>query len=289
MPHVKFQHVFASLLVLSALSAFVLSPRITNPSRAAVQGIFAPVAWPTNAVAGWVHDRFAGDAVDNGGLNGTARTPSEIIEENRRLRDANAALTIRIQALSRIDAELASLKDVRDYCVRARVTGADTGLRQSISLQATSLSGLQTDMPVISADRFIVGKIDRVGVGGAQVRLITDSGFALTGTFGRFTTNEKGQTQFVQLKTNQPLAFGSGKGTLLVQSLSMKDLQDAGVHEGDVLVLDDPDWPTKLQGFNVGRVTKIAPQLDSPLHAEVVVQPSADLMKLREVLVMVKE
>ncbi len=46
-------HLFAGLMGLSFACAFVVPPpRFTTPVRAQAQGLFAPVSWPTRAVAG---------------------------------------------------------------------------------------------------------------------------------------------------------------------------------------------------------------------------------------------
>ena len=63
MSYLKFNHLFVGLMLLSALSAFVLHPDITNPARAQVQNLFAPVAWPVRSFAGWLHDKVRGREV----------------------------------------------------------------------------------------------------------------------------------------------------------------------------------------------------------------------------------
>lgn len=288
MAHIKFQHVFASLLVLSALSAFIVGRSITDASRAAVQGIFAPVARPTHLLAGWIAARVHGPRADDNGPGGSARSSEQILKENQELRVALANLSGQLSELRHLDAQMATIANVREQCVLARVIGGDAGNRQSIGVSTTSLSGLQKGQPVLSFGQNIVGRVDRVSVGGAQVRLITDKDFALTCSFGRFVRGPNDALEFATISTPTALAVGTGKGTMIVESLSMKETQDTGLKENDWVVLKDPEWPLALQGYKLGRVTAIAPQARSPLHAEITIEPYGNLMALREVMVMVK-
>ena len=89
MSYLKFNHVFAGLMLLSLFSAFVLNPNITNPARAQVQNLFAPAALPIRSFAGWLHDKIRGSAVIDvaTGSANNAR-PDELIRlENARLRE----------------------------------------------------------------------------------------------------------------------------------------------------------------------------------------------------------
>ena len=61
-----------------------------------------------------------------------------------------------------------------------------------------------------------------------------------------------------------------------------------GIAVNDMVVLDDRDWPANLQGLWLGRITSIHPQPSAPLVADIRVEPVSDLMRLKEVMVMVK-
>jgi hypothetical protein len=288
MSHIKFHHVFASLLILSALSAFVLGQKLTDRSRAAAQGIFAPIARPTHAIAGWVHEKFGDGPVDDDGPGGKARTSAEIIEENRELRATLANFSAQLEDLKNLDAQMKTIANVRELCTLVKVSGGDAGSRQSISLATTSMNGIQNGQPVLAFGQNIVGRIDRVSVSGAQVKLITDADSTVTGSFGRVVRDDRGMPKFDRLDTPATLARGNGKSAMLVPGLSMEDVKLADLRVGDWMVLDDPEWPRPLQGYILGKISSISPTARSPLHAEIVVQPRGDLMSLREVMVMVK-
>jgi cell shape-determining protein MreC len=171
---------------------------------------------------------------------------------------------------------------VLPLCTPAPVVGGDAGSRDSISIQSTD--AVQTGMFALCSAG-VVGRIDRVGMtGGAQVRLITDPGFAVTGCFGRFAPNEKGEPAFNSLNTPPPLVQGAGRGAMVIRRMDFDSIKDVKV--GDWLIVKDLEWPQNLQGYRLGRVTSIDRSTSSPLFAEIQVRPVTNLMQLREVMVM---
>jgi cell shape-determining protein MreC len=288
MSHIRFNHVFAALLLLSGLSAFVIPRQVTDPVRAQVQNVFAPVAWPVRQLASSVKDRFEGEKIDEGSPTTQPRSNGQILLENEDLRLEVASLQAQLDALKELNADRQKLGDVRALCTPVPVMGSDAGLRESLSLQATSLDGLAANMPVLYSGG-LAGRIDRVGVGGAQVRLITDKDFRVTGAFARFQRSEDGKLEFVRLATPSPLVVGMGKGQMVIRSpLTLKDVENAGVRENDWVILSDPDWPLAIQGYKLGRVISVAKQTSAPLYPEITVKPTGSLMGLREVMVMNK-
>src|SRR5689334_3087714 len=185
MSYLKFNHVFAALMLLSILSAFVLNPNITNPARAQVQNLFAPIAWPTRAFAGWVHDKFTGRAAMDyaTGSVKTPRTDDEIRRENAELRQVVSMLYAQVEDLKRVDEERSKLGDRRALCTPFTVFANDSsGLRESLNLQGSSFQHIREKMPVLYANG-VVGQISRAGAAGASVRLITDAGFVVSSSF----------------------------------------------------------------------------------------------------------
>jgi len=81
---------------------------------------------------------------------------------------------------------------------------------------------------------------------------------------------------------------GIGNGMMAARLMHMKDVTEAHLQENDWVVLDDREWPEVLQGWRVGRVTSIEPRRDAPGFAEIRIEPSTNLMQLREVMVMNK-
>ena len=67
----------------------------------------------------------------------------------------------------------------------------------------------------------------------------------------------------------------------------MEQAKAAGLKPGDWVVVRDEDWPNVLQRYRVGRVEKVQQWSQGAGFAEIEVKPPADLMQLREVLVLV--
>jgi cell shape-determining protein MreC len=279
MSHLKFNHVFVALMLLSAACAFVIPLRVTNPLRAQFQSLFAPVSRPVGALASWVHGKAVRpDAID-------PRDANAVAQENQRLKTSLANLQSQIKTLQDITAERQLLGDVLPLCTPAPVVGADAGNRESLSIQ--SGAGFKEGMYALYWGG-IVGRIDRAGLsGGAQVRLVTDPGFSVQGSFGRFITDSRGQPVFQSIKAPAPLVQGAGKGGMIIRRLPLEEVSE--VQKGDWVVVQDSDWPITLQGYKLGVVESKEPAPGAPLFAEIHLKPMANLLQLREVMVMNKQ
>jgi hypothetical protein len=283
MSALKFNHVFCSLLGLCILTAFVINPKYTDRVRN-VQGLFAPVALPTRALASRLHARFARDDDES-----DRRAAAELREENTRLRAALFNVTGRLDEINRINADRGAVGKVRELCTPVRVIGTDGGSGEGLALPA--LESLAAGMPVLYGAG-LAGRIQRGGAAGAQVQLVTDRGFRATARFVCLVKQPDGSFHAVSRHASPALAQGggrdpaTGKGCILVTSFPLNDAQQ--VQEGDELVLDDPDWPPSVQWRSLGRVVGKSPRRDAPLFAEIRVQPARNLKELREVMVLTK-
>jgi hypothetical protein len=281
MSNLRFNHVFAALLFLSFFSAFVVPPRFTNPARAEFQGLFAPISRPVRSIAEMVYSHVHRDIPVDEGSPAAPRGDQTLLEENRQLRMALESLSIRFDKLSQLNDDRNEVRDINPLCKPAAVTGVDSsGIRESLSISSPSLNILKQDMPVIYADG-LVGKISRAGLTAAQVRLITDPGFVVSARIGRMPTEH--------VEELQPLVQGVGHGTMVIRSISMKEVERLKITVNNSVLLDDRDWPDNVQGKRIGRITRIAPEQDAPLFARIQVEPETDLLRLQEVMVMVKE
>jgi hypothetical protein len=286
MSHFRFNHVFTVLLVLSAGSAFVISPRVSDRVRASAQGLFAPISRPVHLAGGWLHARIGNvEPMDMAAANAPPRAEPVVYQENEQLRLIVASLTAQLEELKRINADREALGDVRALCTPVAVIGGDSGTRDSLAVQRPAGIELRAGMPVLYAGG-LAGRIERAGATGAQVRLITDRGFRITGSFGRFVATEAGAVEFVRIHTPAPLVEGTGKGTMSVRNLPMAAVESAGLAPNDWVVLDVNDWPMNLAGYKVGRVVSITDRSNAPGFAEIHLQPSRNLLRLREVMVL---
>lgn len=282
MHQLRFNQVWWGLLGLATLSAFVISPAAGERVKGFTQNVFAPVARPVRVMGASVREHLVGaPQLDEGATPGHPRADQTVAAENRDLRLRVANLTAQVEALRQVARERELLGDANQFCSAVNVTGGDSGSREALLLQTTGADHIEVGMPVLFPGG-IAGQISMAGAGGSRVRLITDPGFRVQGKFGRFLP-DGGYIKFDNLL---PLAEGVGRGQMVVRNLTARDVQTAGIQQGDWLVVADPDWPTALQGYKLGRVTDVTTQASSALMAEIHVRPAGDLMALREVMVM---
>ena len=281
MSYLRFQHVYVGLLGLSALSAFVIPPKYTLKVEPQIQGLFAPIARPAGLIADWLHNRVSPPALKD------QRKNEDIREENRHLWAQVASLSTQLEELRQRVAERSKLGDVGRLCTLVKVVGGDPGSRDSISLAASTLEGVQNEQYVLCQSG-LVGQVERAGLGGAQVRLITDASFRIRGSFAHFARDAKGNPQLELLGTPIVIVEGLGHGKMVVRSLTFEEAHQK-LHEGDSIVLMDKDCPSVLEGWPLGRIERIGHLRDAHVFAEIRIEPTTTLTRLREVMVMTKE
>lgn len=281
----RFNQVFVGLLALALLSAFVLPASLTDRLRG-LQALFAPVSRPTRSIASSLHERFASQHRDT-------RDVTDVKDENQRLRVLVMSLSGQLEELRRVANDLDRLGDVRQHCTRFKVIGDGTDTRDSLLLAASSRDNVKEEMPVLSG-RGLVGMIERVGPAGAQVRLITDRNFKVSGRFVRLVSDKNSAAGEQTLLTKVPLVRGAGNGMLEIHNIEIKetaladDPEKVKIAVGDYVKLEDPLWPPNLTGKLLGQIESITQQAAAPQHALIRVRPLLELTKLREVMVMNK-
>ena len=121
----------------------------------------------------------------------------------------------------------------------------------------------------------VVGKVQRAGVGGAQVRLVTDPGFRLLVAFGTFgiLSRTARAADFIRRQAPTTVVEGAGRGAMVVRGLTRQQVASAKIAEGDLVVVDDREWLDALQGLPLGKVTRIGNRREAPLYAEVRMEP----------------
>jgi cell shape-determining protein MreC len=277
----------------------VLPARYTTPGVQQLQGLFAPASRPVRALAGWVFNRVHRQVVVDDLSPEVPRAAATVYEENHQLLTELASLQIKFDQLSQLNADRQSVGDIRPFCKPATVTGAEvSGLREALTLSVGFSSAALQGRPVIRGNPSqsplpcdLVGRIVRSGPAGAQVRLVTDPGFSLTARIGRYVIQPDGHLKMTYDQQIHPLVQGIGNNQMAIRStLSMQQVRDGNIQKGDLVVLDDhEDWPLNIQGFSVGRIVSIHPQQNAPLFADVRIEPQTNLMRLTEVMVMVRD
>jgi hypothetical protein len=179
------------------------------------------------------------------------------------------------------------LGDVGRRCTQFSVMGGDSGSRDALAIVGRGAGSLQSRMPVLTPAG-VIGRVQRVGVtGAAHVLLLTDKQSTFTGSFGRYVDHESGKPVFQTLKLEPSLIDGVG-GAMRSDKLPLKQVEAAGMQQGDILVLDDPSWPDALRWRRVGRVAHVGPSKKNVLFAEIEIEPVVNASQLREVMVMNK-
>ncbi len=307
MSAIKFNHVFAALLVISALSAFVIPEKYTTKVQPQIQGLFQPVAKPTRLVAAWVSGRV--EKPDPNEKRSTKELIEEIdalkqdymaamhaIEELEALRVDYMAAMHMVEDLRRRNAEYEQLGTLRSLCTPVRTVGGDGGSRESLQIRGSTFDGLKQGQFVVFP-RGIVGVLERPpGIAGAQVRLITDPGVRVEGYFAIYTKDEAGRSTRERLPLPPmdeklkltPLVQGVGNGAMKCVSLTMEEVKLAGVEVGTWVMLEDKEWDERLHGRPLGQVVRITPQTTAPLYADIRIEPVVKLSRLTEVMVLTK-
>jgi cell shape-determining protein MreC len=301
MRSLRFIHVFSLLMILAALCAFVmplfaLPVRISESIRGNLRVLFWPVARPTHLVAGWIGGKVSPDRPHDDGAADPSnpRASQDLLRENQELRNQVGNLLGRLEQMKKLDAELASVGDVRDLCERFGVMGpsADPALREALLITATAGHGARQGTPVLYGGfggSGIAGTLASVTTTGSTVRLVTDRGFTVNVGFARFTDDDRdGKPEFTMIATPQVQAVGDGNGAMWIRNLPMEQAKSAGLKVGDWVILTDDDWPDLLQRYRIGRITAIEPFAKGPLYAEIRVEPGTNLLKLPAVMVMNK-
>jgi len=278
MSYIRFNHVFAALLLISALAAFAIPEKYSVKPLPGVQAVFAPVSFPLRKLGAWAHDRLA--PRDLAGK----RSLEALAAENERLKNQNGWLRKQVDIERSRNAQWAPLADLRERCVVLAVAGTDGGTRDSLALPASALERVR-DGAFALYPGGVAGEVQgRTGIGGAQLRLVTDRGFRVRGHFDR-----RGPDGNAAATTPTVLFEGVGNGAMVVRgSLTWDEVEKGAVKVGDAARLDDRDWPADLHGQALGVVTKVEPLREQRKFAEIRVEPTTNLLLLDEVMVFTK-
>jgi cell shape-determining protein MreC len=283
MRQLRFNHVFAALMVISFVAAFIL-PKQTTPRKPQLAALFSPVARPAASFGNWMRGKVERKKASDT----TNLSDDEVRAENDALRMAVANLSEQLALLKQINADRDNLGRARELCTPMKVVGGDSSLAQRETLSLGVTSDVTAENAVLYPEG-IAGRVTHVGALGTQVRLITDNGFALTGTFCRYERTPTGDLRLVKIPTPPALVKGAGRNGMTVTNLLTKTVEDAKLAIGDWIILDDPTWPEPLKGYRIGKIVAIEKSSSSTaMYATLRVEPAGALSRLREVMVMNK-
>jgi cell shape-determining protein MreC len=275
----RFSPMLLMFIAVALFSALVMPPDLANAIRK-VDLLFAPVAGPVHKLVESVDDHWSSNST---GRPVDDRTVKQLVNENEALKIRLATLTAQYEEIRQQLGEVGPIPaDIRSLCRFISVMGTIPG-RQMLTLEGSSIQGLQPQMAVLSPDG-LVGRLDAVGLAVARVQLLTDLHMHVQVGFGRYPANKN---DFVRLGDVPCVASGDGSGRLVVNDYKVTDLKANDLRTGDWVVLDDGDWPPLLQGYKIGLIEEVKDGT-TPLVVNLIVRPKGDLMKLHDVMVLMK-
>ncbi len=285
----RFNRVFWLLMAMGITSALVL-PTAGDRFKGKLDILFVPVSAPVRGITMALHDHlFSRPAARDD--QGNTQTLDQLKIENEALRNNVSNLKVELDDIYKRVAETDKMGNLAPFCEPFKVSGGDSGEHQSLLITSETIGTLlhlSEQMPVLRPEG-IVGKVEHTGPGEARVRLITDRSFHLTVTFARFINQSTENIALQELAAPPTSARGDGKGKMLISQLSLEQVKEYQLTEGDRVLLHDPDgWPAVVQGQTIGRIAAIGPDARHPKFAEIVVTPLVDLGRLREVMVLDK-
>lgn len=284
----RFNHGLLFLMGLALLVSFVLP---SEKLRGKIDGLFTPVSYPVRRLAHTTYEKTS-EPVQRPSAKQDARGADQLRDEIETLKFQLAQKDQAIAELQRQLNEFNSIgKSLFERCRIVKVTGGDTGNQQVLTLNTNLVDNFVTGMPVIYPHG-LAGQIEVVGVGAARVRLVTDKAFhPVRGEFVRYMQDSG---EFKHLPLPMKVVSGRGDGRMEIQQYKTTELTSTDKQQkyklavGDWVVLNDKDWPAPVQGIKLGEVEAINDQ-KNPLFSTIIIRPDADLMKLQEVMVMVKK
>jgi hypothetical protein len=288
MPTLRFNHVFAGLMIVSFISALFVPTRYTNASKGLADAFISPLSHRIRTLSLKIRNKL-----DPPRLQGP--------DADRTTEDISSELALLRNRLARLEEEKATLQkqivtqgDLKSVCREFAVIGNDSRDRDSITISGTRRDGLEPGMAVL-ADEQIVGRIESAGLASSRVRLITDTDVAMRVAFRRVQVkpatgpSNEAQLQPIDLPMpDNPMCKGAGGEFMLVQNVKRQDAEVLQIN--DLVVLDDASrWPQELRSRAIGRVSRVGYSRSSPKLAEIVISPQVPLKSLTSVQVLMKK
>jgi cell shape-determining protein MreC len=114
----------------------------------------------------------------------------------------------------------------------------------------------------------LLGRITSVGQFNCVVRLLTDRDMKLEARLVR--VSPQGEVPVANLC----IVHGNGNDTLRCDTIRVQTLAP---REGDLLLLNDNEWPRAVQGAVIGQVREIRPNESQPLRYDLVIEPAVTI------------
>jgi len=246
------------------LASLVLDAiQVSNPIRDAFSYLAAPVQYGVATAGRAIHE-----------VSERMRTRDALVEENRSLREENAALRNQIVLLHEAEIENESLRRLLEFkraapsqkLLAAEVIGRDpNNLLDYITVDRGRADGIERNMPVLAADG-LVGRIADVTENTATVLLITDPSSSISA--------------LVQRSRATGVVEGAWGHRLMLRYLT----QDSSIECGDIVITSGlgGNLPKRLV---IGQVVKVV-WSEAAMFQEATLVPAVTASDLERVLIL---
>lgn len=268
-------YIAVALVALLALILFNLPGQSAARLKTAVGSLFAPLFG------------LSSSAKKIAGKTGDALIPRTVLTaENERLHRENQELQTRLRQQSQILNENTQLRQLFGWQRQnpwklklARVVVRDpANWWKTIQINVGSADGVTTNLPVLSSDGFLVGRISAIGSSRSQVLLIGNPNLRV-GALVRDGLDKTVETGIIQSSPATPM-----QGELV----DLAYLSRSEVLKPGLMVLTSGDGGVFPKGIPIGNIVDFR-NIDFGLSVEARVKLSAKLNSLEEVWVMLPQ
>lgn len=261
----KARHIFPLLLVadLFAISYQFKAPDGERLCKNWFYRLATPAVGSLADLAGGVHDLFSSFTT----IRQLRRENESLRRELDKVRFEQGLMADQLARAAQLEGLLKVLSNYTERGVVAEVTARSFQVwDRSLTIRGGTLNGFTQDLPVLDADG-VVGRILQCSPAYSEVALLTNSGFAMSGT--------------IPQKDIRGIIHGTGGPMLKMDYVHIA----ASVQKGDWVVSsgDDGIFPA---GFPIGVVVKVGKQ--GQYFQDILLRPAADIPHRRYVFVLKK-
>ena len=262
----RFDHIFMGLMGLSGVAAFVVPPQSIDHYHPQVAALFAPCA--AGRTRRGVGTRPRGSADQRRPALRRRDSSRKPFASRRRCRTSRPGWKI-FDAHERARCDRPGRQAL--HAVQ-RGRGPTPEARESLALRGSSLQGLREGMLRALPRRHRRADSPRGDcrrAGPACHR----SGFPRPCRISNLPARRARRNSSPPPRRARRPGRGHRQRHMVVRMLTLEQVRAAKVAEGDLVVLNEPDWPANLQGQPLGKVTHIGPRPGAPLYAEIRIEP----------------
>ncbi len=242
-----------------------LGMRIEAPFRMAVTTTLTPPGELLNELqSGWLHLISKSSTTQP-----HEQDYQKLVEENERLKQE---AFIRLNEIDTLQATILNARIITERFPTLTLLAANiSGLGAGVSNDYCTLdkgyannNGVQRGSPVF-LQYALLGRVKDVGTANCSVQLLTDKGMKVVSSIVRMTPQGPMDIGGVCL------VYGNGNNSLRCEA---GDIHTQEPKMGDLLLLNDKDWPTTVQHVLIGKVVEVRQNETNSVRRELVIEPA---------------